>query len=177
MKSNPKALNKTAQERLRAMGETLAKLGAELKPVDDDFARQWEAVTGEPYPGASIEQWERQAVLAGIDINKVLTESWTPREWGDAIMAALQLRRERAEAQHETDGAETVSLEPRHKAIALVRQHPHWTYKQIAQEVGVHPGTVKKWTEIKLLKQANRAYPAPPRGYKKDTGDVEAADW
>ncbi|MCC6681902.1 MAG: hypothetical protein IT445_13465 [Phycisphaeraceae bacterium] len=71
---------------------------------------------------------------------------------------------------------EHVNLTPRNRALALVRQHGDWTYKQLADEVGVHLSTVKRWPEIKALKKVNRQYKPPPRGSKGEDGELEAVD-
>lgn len=71
---------------------------------------------------------------------------------------------------------DTDQLSPRNKALAVVREHPDWTYKQIAKAVGVHPQTPKNWPEIKALKKSNCQYPPPPRGSKSAEGNIDASD-
>jgi len=157
----------------------------EPKPVQDiafgPLDAQWWEQRAVPWIARHFEGFTPRAATYHRDL------AATPEDRQDEAMGLLramadthaQAMRVVADAQQNEgdDEDRAVNLEPRHKALALVRQHPHWTYKQIAEKVGVHPGTVKKWSEIKALKRASRGYDPPPRGYRKDSGDIEAESW
>jgi hypothetical protein len=145
--------------------------------------QQWTALLFQALRGHRLKLVHQHNALGLTSESTIYEEIDAPFSASMTALSELGLSGKAEEARG--DSSSTSPEEPKRdryreiiQAMMLIRDHPDWSDRRIAKNVGVSPSTLSRSAEYKTAKSLARSEPGDrPRGYvHKEHGTVEAID-
>jgi hypothetical protein len=106
---------------------------------------------------------------------EIISETEKAAQGAGAIKRKSALARKAEVPGVDQDRPEAKKIDKKSAALALLIQHPDWTDKRIAEQVGVNRTTLYEWQEYKAARAAQKGGKRDlPTGYKDSDRNIEA---